>query len=138
MAAVTAKNFRIALVQLAVTADKALNLANARTKVLEAAKNGSQVVVLPEIFNSPYGVPFFDKYAENIPNGPSTEALSSMARDAKVYLVGGSIPERDNSTTPAKLYNSCSIFNPQGKLMATHRKMHLFDMCVLQRALQRR
>lgn len=33
MAAVTAKNFRIALVQLAVTADKALNLANARTKV---------------------------------------------------------------------------------------------------------
>ncbi|KAI9034463.1 carbon-nitrogen hydrolase [Hyaloraphidium curvatum] len=127
MAAITAKNFRIALIQLAVTADKALNLSNARNKVLEAAKAGSQVVVLPEIFNSPYGVQFFDKYAENIPNGPSTEALSAMARDAAVYLIGGSIPERDSSSPP-RLYNTCPIFSPTGKLLATHRKVHLFDI----------
>lgn len=66
--------------------------------------------------------------AEPVPGGPSTEALSAMARDANVYLVGGSIPERDTSSGTPRLYNTCPIYSPQGKLLATHRKTHLFDM----------
>lgn len=43
-----AKPFKLALVQLGnVTADKTKNLAHTREKILEAAKNGANVVVLP-------------------------------------------------------------------------------------------
>jgi omega-amidase len=71
--------FRLALVQLAVSAQKAQNIANARKRVLEAAQNGAQVVCLPECFNSPYGTQYFGSYAEPIP-GETTKALSDIAK----------------------------------------------------------
>jgi len=119
------QSFRLALIQLQVGASKAKNLANARLRVLEAAQLGrSNVVVLPECFNSPYGTQYFAEYAEEIP-GESTRALGAMAKEASIYLVGGSIPERDPS---GKLFNTCTVYDPEGKLIAQHRKVHLFDI----------
>jgi omega-amidase len=106
-------------------------LALAREKTLEAAQAGAGIVVLPECFNSPYGTSFFPKYAEMLlPSPPSQEispsfhALSRMAAEAGVYLIGGSIPEADQG----KYYNTCLVFSPEGQLLATHRKIHLFDI----------
>lgn len=114
-------------------ADKAANLTHARTKVLEAARSGASLIVLPECFNSPYGTQYFPKYAENLhPSPPSKEqspsfhALSSIAAEAKAYLVGGSIPEYVPETK--KYYNTSLVFSPTGALLATHRKTHLFDI----------
>lgn len=45
----------------------------------------------------------------------------------QVFLVGGSIPERDNS---GKLFNTCTVWSPQGNLLAKYRKIHLFDIDV--------
>ncbi|KAJ2704604.1 Omega-amidase nit3 [Coemansia spiralis] len=119
---------RLALVQLAVGAHKAANLANARSKVLEAAQAGAKMVVLPECFNSPYGTQYFEQYAEEVsaggPCGESTVALAQMAQDASVYLVGGSIPERAGGD----LFNTCTVWGPDGALLAKHRKAHLFDI----------
>uniref|UniRef100_A0A673BJ59 omega-amidase n=1 Tax=Sphaeramia orbicularis TaxID=375764 RepID=A0A673BJ59_9TELE len=117
--------FRLAVVQLQVTSVKADNLSRARRLVKEAAGQGSKVVLLPECFNSPYGTGFFASYAERIP-GESTQMLSEIAKENKVYLVGGSIPEEDGG----KLYNSCTVFNPDGELILKHRKIHLFDISV--------
>ncbi|KAI8610315.1 carbon-nitrogen hydrolase [Chytriomyces sp. MP71] len=118
---------RLALVQLKVTASKEANLANARCKVLEAALKGARIVVLPECFNSPYGTSFFPKYAEPLDNGPSAVALSQMARDAKVYLVGGSFPE-SSANGDGKFFNTSTIWGPNGDRLAVHRKVHLFDI----------
>ncbi|XP_022607158.1 omega-amidase NIT2 isoform X1 [Seriola dumerili] len=117
--------FRLGVVQLQVTGAKADNLSRARGLVKEAAGKGSKVVLLPECFNSPYGTSFFSAYAERIP-GESTQVLSEAARENKVYLVGGSIPEEDGG----KLYNSCTVFAPDGELILKHRKIHLFDIDV--------
>jgi omega-amidase len=76
--------------------------------------------------SSPYGTKHFPEYAEAVPNGPSVQALSGMARDAQVWLIGGSIPEKEAD----KLYNTCTVYDPNGKLVATHRKVHLFDIDV--------
>ena len=116
-----------------VGADKAANLNRARSKVLEATSKGAKVVVLPECFNSPYGTTFFPKYCEQLlpsppseSQSPSFHALSALAKEAKIYLIGGSIPEHDPATR--NYYNTSLTFNPEGKLLNTHRKVHLFDI----------
>ncbi|XP_048350429.1 omega-amidase NIT2 [Sphaerodactylus townsendi] len=118
-------NFRIALVQLQVSAAKTENLNRAAGLVKTAAAQGAKLVILPECFNSPYGTQYFPEYAEKIP-GESTQKLSEIAKECNLYLIGGSIPEED----AGKLYNTCTVFGPDGALLAKHRKIHLFDIDV--------
>ena len=89
--------------------------------------------MLPECFNSPYGCQYFPSYAETLlpsppspAQSPSYHALSSLAVEAKAYLLGGSIPEYVPSTK--KHHNTSLLFSPKGDLLATHRKVHLFDI----------
>ncbi|XP_063407095.1 omega-amidase NIT2-like [Mytilus trossulus] len=117
--------FRLALVQLAVSASKADNLKNAARLIKQASQNGAKVVALPECFNSLYGTSYFKDYAERIP-GQSTDVLSKAAKDNNIFLIGGSIPEEDNGI----LYNTCTVYNPEGNMIAKHRKVHLFDIDV--------
>ncbi len=44
-----------------------------------------------------------------------------------MYLVGGSIPEKDSN---GKLYNTSTVWSPDGDLLAKFRKIHLFDIDV--------
>ncbi|KAJ9668326.1 Omega-amidase nit3 [Coniosporium apollinis] len=134
MAKLLKQPLKLALIQLSTGADKAANLSRARSKVLEAVhQHGANLVVLPECFNSPYGTKYFPKYAETLlPSPPSKDksptfhALSELAKEGGCYLVGGSIPEYEESTK--NLYNTSLTFSPTGELLATHRKVHLFDI----------
>ncbi|KAF3446093.1 hypothetical protein FNV43_RR11272 [Rhamnella rubrinervis] len=121
-------SFKIGLCQLSVTADKERNIAHARKAIEEAAGKGAQLVLLPEIWNSPYSNDSFPVYAEDIDAGgdasPSTAMLSEVSRLLKITIVGGSIPERSGN----QLYNTCCVFGTDGKLKAKHRKIHLFDI----------
>ncbi|GFY80476.1 nitrilase/cyanide hydratase and apolipoprotein N-acyltransferase family protein [Actinidia rufa] len=120
--------FKIALCQLWVTSDKERNIVHARKAIEEAANKGAQLVLLPEIWNSPYSNDSFPVYAEDIDAGgdasPSTAMLSELSRNLQITIVGGSIPERSGD----KLYNTCCVFGTDGKLKAKHRKIHLFDI----------
>ncbi|KAJ5391684.1 hypothetical protein N7509_007174 [Penicillium cosmopolitanum] len=122
---------QVACIQIASGPDKAANIAQVRKKVLQAAAGGVSLIVLPECFNSPYSTARFREYAEPLSSCPdSTEAptfaaLQKMAQEAGVFLIGGSIPERDQA---GKIYNTCAVYSPEGKLLASHRKMHLFDI----------
>lgn len=42
-----------------------------------------------------------------------------------MFLIGGSTPECDQA---GKIYNTCAVYSPQGKLLTSHYKMHLFDI----------
>ncbi|XP_007493638.1 omega-amidase NIT2 [Monodelphis domestica] len=117
--------FRLALIQLRVSSVKSDNLSRACDFIKEAANQGAKIISLPECFNSPYGTNFFPEYAETIP-GETTEQLSMLAKECQVYLIGGSIPEKDDE----KFYNTCTVFGPDGSLLTKHRKIHLFDVDV--------
>ncbi|CAN7976296.1 hypothetical protein HPB47_019216 [Ixodes persulcatus] len=115
--------FRLALLQLAVKANKADNLERASKQIKEAASRGANMVCLPECFGFPYGTQYFPQYAETIP-GETSEMLSRCARENQVYLIGGSMSESENG----KLYNTCLVYGPDGSMLAKHRKVHLFDI----------
>lgn len=116
--------FKAALVQLKVGKNRTENLQNAENLITKAKNAGATLIALPECFNSPYGTNFFNEYAEAVPNGPTCEMLSRVAKENQVYLVGGTFPEIENS----KYYNTCTVWNPKGELIAKYRKMHLFDI----------
>jgi apolipoprotein N-acyltransferase len=117
----------VALCQTKVTADKGLNIATAREAVRAAASKGAELIILPEIWNGPYATTAFPEYAESVPGGESTAMLSSVAKENKIWLIGGSVSER---TADGRIYNTCAVFNPSGNLVAKHRKVHLFDIDV--------
>lgn len=89
---------RIAVCQLLCCSDKAVNVETATAAIREAAANKANIVVLPECWNSPYATDKFPEYAEPIPARKSeldpvrhlsSAALSKVARETGVYLVGG-------------------------------------------------
>ena len=98
-----------------------------------------QVVVLPECWNSPYATASFPVYAEPVPEpgdakhppcakeSPSTSMLCRAAAENKVFLVGGSVPEVGGD---GGVYNTCVVVDPDGRIVAKHRKVHLFDIDV--------
>ena len=116
---------KVALIQLASTKDKRQNLVNTTLKIKQAALKGADLVVLPECFQSPYSIDSFKEYAETS-NGETQQMLSSTAKEFSIYLIGGSIPEIEKD----KIYNTCFVYDPRGNLIATHRKLHLFDINV--------
>jgi predicted amidohydrolase len=93
--------------------------------IREAAGKGAEVVALPEMFNCPYSNRFFREYAEQ-EGGETVQTLSSLARELKIYLVGGSMPELENNN----VYNTSFSFNQEGEIIGKHRKLHLFDIDV--------
>lgn len=119
------KMIKIALIQMCVAEDKTVNLEKAEKMVTEAARQGAQIVVLPEMFTTPYQNDFFPLYAEVCP-GPTTDRMGQWASKNGICLIGGSIPEKGNG----KVFNTCFVFDQAGHMIGRHRKMHLFDIDV--------
>jgi nitrilase len=116
---------KIAAVQMISGPDVAPNLATAARLIADAAAAGAQLVTLPEYFPL-IGATDADRLAarEVDGNGPIQDFLALTARQHGLWLIGGSIPLMADN--PAKLRNSCLVFDPQGKRVARYDKIHLF------------
>ena len=130
---------RVAVVQAApVLFDTAAGLEKALGLIREAAENGAELVVFPELFLPcyPYGMTFgftvghreesgradWKRYYDNslLVPGPETEALAAAAREAGLWL---SIGVSERAAESGTLYNTNLIFAPDGSLAAHHRKL---------------
>lgn len=116
---------KLGQVQLMVGRDKAENLRRACVLIRRAAEQGAQLVMLPEMFCCPYENEMFRPNSEE-QGGPAQQALSALSRELGIWIVGGTIPEREGK----KLYNTCYVYDDQGRQAARHRKIHLFDVNV--------
>ena len=114
---------KIALLQTPVSMNKTENLRNAREQVKLAAQNGAEMVILPEMFCCPYSTAYFAQYAEP-KGGDIWLELSLWAVENRICLVSGSMPEIEDG----RIYNTCFVFGPDGRQLARHRKMHLFNV----------
>ena len=115
----------VAQVQMRVTRDKAENIAAACRLIRRAAEQGAEFVMLPEMFCCPYENGAFRPYGEE-QDGPAQRALSALAAELGIWIVGGSVPELEGN----RVYNTSFVYDSAGRQVARHRKMHLFDISV--------
>ncbi len=131
----------VALVQLLAGEDAAANRRHAEAWLERALQPPSgnprpRWLMLPEIWNAPYAAARFGDYAESVPEpgsllveglSPSLAMVARLARRHGVGVIAGSIPERG---ADGRLYNTATVIDPEGRLRAKHRKVHLFDVDV--------
>ena len=112
---------KIAQIQMTVTKDREENIRRACRLVHEAGD--VDMAVLPEMFCCPYDNACFRQYGE-AEGGAAWQALSALAAARHIWLVGGTVPE----LAEGRVYNTCYVFDPEGRCVAKHRKVHLFDI----------
>lgn len=99
--------------------DPTQSLARARVVAQQASAGGADLIVLPEMCASGFTMDV-DKFAE-APGGPSTRALSDLAKDHQLWIIAGLSMRRDG-----RYLNSALAFAPDGSLAATYDKQRLF------------
>lgn len=116
---------KVAAIQLdSVYRDPAANREQALGWLKEAAASGADMILLPETWTTGYSEAVFHNvsdYAET-EAGPSITMLREFARKNKVWVVTGSLPERDVDA----IYNTVWLLNRQGEIAGKYRKMHLY------------
>ena len=122
-----AGTFKVAAIQMASSPNVSSNLTEAERLIAIAAQQGAKIVVLPEYFCI-MGLKDIDKVqVREKPNeGPIQSFLSKMARDYKIWLIGGTVPLVSNY--PNKVRNSCLVYNDKGEQVARYDKIHLFGL----------
>ena len=112
----------IACIQMhAAYQEKEANLRHAEALIVEACKNGADLLVLPEFFTDTSSQNRAEAYeqAESIPHGETTRMLLRLSREYGVHICG-SFMERDG----VDLYNTAILTGPDG-LVGKYRKLHL-------------
>ncbi len=120
------KKFTLGLIQPKCEAEPSRNMRATLKRIHDAAKQGADIICLPELFLSHYfcqqtDLKFFE-LAEPIP-GPTTEKLGAIARSLGKVIVASLFEKR-----AAGLYhNTAVVFDADGTLAGLYRKSHIPD-----------
>jgi predicted amidohydrolase len=85
-------------------------------------KNDVDILIFPEMFTTPYELQYLKDYTKYY--SVVMEFLITVAQEFECFIVGGSLPVLDNH----KIYNRSNILNPQGQIIASYDKIHLFEI----------
>jgi N-carbamoylputrescine amidase len=114
----------VAATQFASTPDRAANLATAERLVRESAKQGANIILIQELFETPYFCkehnPKCFSVAMPIAENPAVRRFQDLARELNVVLPA-SVYERAGNA----FYNSVAIIDTDGRILGTYRKAHI-------------
>ncbi|MGO4104894.1 carbon-nitrogen hydrolase family protein [Leifsonia sp. YAF41] len=115
----------IAVCQFRPGADEAANLSEMRRLAALAASRGAALAVFPEYsaFFEPTLGPAFVTAAQSL-DGSFVTAMADQARDLGIFVVAGML---ETTSDPARFSNTLVAVSPDGLLVATYRKLHLYD-----------
>ncbi len=121
------RTLTVAALQLPLgSADEMDNIAAVSILVEEAARQGAQVVLPPELFSGPYFCKVEDEalfaLARPTADHPSVKAMQALARTLKI-AIPTSFFERDGH----HYYNTMAMIGPDGEVMGIYRKSHIPD-----------
>jgi deaminated glutathione amidase len=112
---------RVALCQLPVSPDPAINLGRVRDALAEAARRGARLAVFPEATQARFGSEL-RAVAEPL-TGPFGTGLAAAAREHGVALVAGVFEPAPDG----RVFNTAAAYEASGELVAAYRKIHLYD-----------
>jgi deaminated glutathione amidase len=118
-------SYRVAAVQTVSGSDVAANLAAIEPLVADAARQGAQLVLLPEYFGI-FGARATDKVTVREADGSGVQQdwLARMAREHAIFIIGGCVPIA--TADPTRVRSACLVFDRDGRRVARYDKMHLF------------
>ncbi|MEO0796577.1 MAG: carbon-nitrogen hydrolase [Verrucomicrobiota bacterium] len=114
----------VGIIQMSMLPEPAQNIAKAKALIVDAAKQGAQVICLPEMFNTEYfcrtqDTANFD-LAEPIP-GPTTALMQEIAQELGVVILVPTFEKR----APGLYHNTAVVIDADGSLLGRYRKMHI-------------
>jgi len=116
----------VSAIQMKMGEDKAANLDKAEAMVREAALQGAQIILLPELFEGLYFCKDMDKqyfsWARERENNPVIKRFSALAKSLKVVL-----PVSYFEKSGAHYYNALVVIDADGTVMQNYRKTHIPD-----------
>jgi predicted amidohydrolase len=116
---------KVAAVQLHSTADQVANMAHADRLTRAAAADGATLIVLPEKWTAMGSEEDLRAGAETL-DGAAVGWARAIARELHIDLIAGSILERVPGQE--KLANTSVHVSPSGEVLASYRKVHMFDV----------
>ena len=120
------RKLTVAAAQMACTPDRMANITAAEEQVREAAARGAGVVLLQELFETPYfcqaeRTVFFD-LASEVDRNPAVLHFSRIARELEIVLPISFFERRSQAH-----YNSVAVIDADGSLLGVYRKTHIPD-----------
>lgn len=117
---------KVAAIQMVSTPMVEENFAAVRRMVADAVQQGAQLILLPEYWPL-MGMQESDKiaHAEQIDVGPIQRFMSAIAREHRIWLIGGTLPMV--APDAAKVLNTMMVYNPEGEHVIRYDKIHLFS-----------
>ena len=114
----------VAATQFASTPDRAANLATAERLVRESARQGANVILIQELFETPYFCKEHNtacfSVAMPIAENPAVRRFQDLARELNVVLPA-SVYERAGNA----FYNTVAFIDADGSILGTYRKAHI-------------
>jgi omega-amidase len=112
---------KIAAAQIACAlGDVDANVAKMRGFSARAKEQGVELIVFPEASDTGYSMPVITEHARSWTEG-AVPALREIAKQLSLTIVAG-VSEREGQS----VYNSQVFIDPNGEIVASYRKTHLF------------
>ena len=120
----TPRPVTLAAIQMSCGWDSAVNIARAEQLVREAARRGARIILLPELFETPYFCIEQDarhlKLARTIEESPAVRHFSALARELGVVL-----PVSFFERAGPAYFNSIAVLDADGSRLGIYRKSHI-------------
>ncbi len=120
------RNVTLSAIQMRCTPHVSENIATAENKVRQAAAQGAQIILLPELFERPYFCQErrydYYEYALPVQENPAVQRMQALAKELSVVLPV-SIYERDGN----RLFNTVAMVDADGSMLGIYRKTHIPD-----------
>ncbi len=117
---------KVAAIQMKMDKDLDINRLNAKEFVKEAAKNGANIILLPELFETPYFCKDKDKkyfsLAHELKNNSLINEFSELCKILHVVLALSYFEKSDN-----RYFNSLVVIDADGTILQNYRKTHIPD-----------
>ncbi|HEX9063199.1 MAG TPA: carbon-nitrogen hydrolase family protein [Clostridia bacterium] len=116
------ETFKSAICQIKPTYNKKHNIEKALSMMEKAADEGSNLIILPEMFFYPYEMNLLKDEADD--DKSTIRDLCAFAKKRGIWVCSGSIAEKDGN----HIYNTSYLISNTGETVLKYSKSHLFDV----------